>query len=160
MAGGDALGTNAGAGRAADADGDVGDVGGNAGNADEGVGVTARADVDGGGTGDGVTTRAAGGGAIDGAGTAAPRGVPVGDTAVGEELPGSALLGPAIRVGCAGCTGSRGSTAVPRAAGIDDGREADAKPLRGAAGFGGAEGASIAITSDRPPNPSAIATTP
>ena len=86
---------------------------------------------------------------------------PLGETTPGEAPLGTGLLGPAV---CdADEPGSPGSdvTAVPRAAGIDDeGRRTGDAAVRGAAGFGGADGDSTAINTVRPMKPIMTAAMP
>jgi hypothetical protein len=86
----------------------------------------------------------------------------LGDGALSRPALGRAALGDdGLEVGVPGSE-PLGVTADPLAAGTDgEGRGADPAALRGAAtGLGGGDGASIAITTDRPTNPIATAAMP
>jgi hypothetical protein len=133
-------------------------------------------DTDAVGAGAGINTRGGiDGSAVEGAGAADPRDARtgVGATADGARdaatVGGGAVVGDSATVGGAvlgDVTGPAGSgagalgngapdvAAVPRAAGIEDaGRGGADAARRGAAGWFGAEGASIVISSVRPTNP-------
>jgi hypothetical protein len=80
--------------------------------------------------------------------------------AAGDPSPGGATDPATTDAGVLG-SGALRVAAVPRAAGIEDaGRSGAAAAVRGAAGCGGADGASIVISSVRPTKPSRMAPTP
>jgi hypothetical protein len=94
---------------------------------------------------------------VDGAGAIAVR-----DAALCDAALGSVPLGSAAGDGDEPGSDAFGVGTVPRAAGIDrDGRGADDEaPREAEAGLGGGDGASIAITTERPTNPIATAAMP
>lgn len=139
----------------------AGRVGGGTARATDGGGVNTRVGVDGGADNGGGAAAPREGAVGGGGGTLAEGSVTVGGGATVRDAVLGGVTDPAIPDAGVPGSGAPDVAAVPRAAGMDeDGRGGVDDAARGVAGFFGADGASIAITSVSPTNPTISAAIP